>query len=78
MRANGIEIGEVPTERFVTASIKVDYLAPTPIDRTLTVRARAVEIGERKVVVESEVRVNDDVTARGHTIAVRMPDHLIA
>jgi len=74
MRARGIEIGDAPTARFATASLTVDYLKPTPIDGTLTVRARAVEIGERKVVVESEVRAGDLVTARGRAVAVRMPD----
>ena len=78
MRANGVEIGEAPTARFVTASLKVEYLKPTPIGEILTVRARAVEIGDRKVVVDSEVRCGDEITARGHTVAVRMPDRWIA
>jgi len=78
MRANGMEIGEVPTARFVTGSLKVDYLEPTPIDCELVIRARATEVGERKVIVDSEVIADDVVTARGHTIAVRMPDHLVA
>ena len=77
MRANGMEIGEVPTARFVTASLKVDYLKPTPIDCQLEIRARAIEVGERKVIVDSKVIADGVVTARGHTIAVRMPDHLI-
>lgn len=78
MRANGMEIGEVPTARFVTGSLKVDYLKPTPIDCELVIRARATEIGERKVIIDSEVIADGVVTARGHTIAVRMPDHLVA
>jgi len=72
MRAHGVEIGDAPTERFVTASLKVDYLKPTPIDCELEIRARATEIGERKVIVDSEVIADGVVTARGHTIAVRM------
>ena len=78
MRANKMEIGEVPTARFVTGSLKVDYLKPTPIDCELEIRARATEIGERKVIVDSEVIADGVVTARGHTIAVRMPEHLAA
>ena len=78
MRANGQEIGEVPTARFVTGSLKVDYLKPTPIDCELVIRARATEVGERKVIVDSEVLANGVVTAKGYTIAVRMPDHLVA
>jgi len=77
MRANGIEIGEAATERFVTGSLKVDYLAPTPIDCELVIRARAIEIGKRKVIVDAEVIAGGVVTARGHTIAVRMPEHML-
>lgn len=73
MRANGFEIGEIPTVRFVTASLKVDFLKPTPIEGLLTIRARAVEIGDRKVVIDAEVWSSGVVTARGHTIAVRLP-----
>ena len=78
MRADEMEIGEVPTARFVTGSLKVDYLKPTPIDCELEIRARATEVGERKVIVDSEVIADGVVTARGHTIAVRMPEHLAA
>ena len=76
MQANGMEIGQVPTERFVTASLKVDYLAPTPIDCELEVRARASEIGARKVLVDSEVLADGVVTARGHAVAIRMPESM--
>jgi len=78
MRARGIEIGEQPTVRFVTASLKVDYLAPTPIGHDLEIRARAVDMGERKVIVESEVAVGGVVTVKGRTVAVKMPDQLAA
>jgi acyl-coenzyme A thioesterase PaaI-like protein len=76
MRTRNVQIGEAPTERFVTASLQVDYLRPTPIGGILTVRARAVEVGDRKVVVRSEVLSGGVVTARGHAIAVRMPEHM--
>ena len=78
MRTNGMEIGGVPTVRFVTGSLRVDYLKPTPIDCELEVRARATEIGERKVLVDAELIAQGEVTARGHIVAVRMPDHLFS
>jgi acyl-coenzyme A thioesterase PaaI-like protein len=77
MRANGMEVGEVPTARFVTGSLKVDYLKPTPIGCELEIRARATEIGERKVIVDADVLADGVVTVRGHTIAVRLPDHMV-
>ena len=72
MGKNGMELGEVPTVRFVTGSLKVDFLAPTPIEAELEIRSRAVEIGDRKVIVESELSAGGLVTAKGRTVAVRM------
>jgi acyl-coenzyme A thioesterase PaaI-like protein len=74
MRERGIEVGDGPAERFVTGSLHVDYLKPTPLGVELEIRARATEIGERKVRVEAEVRAGGEVTARGHAIAIRMPE----
>ena len=77
MRANGKEIGESMTERFVTGSLKVDYLRPTPLGGEIEVRARAIEVGERKVIVESELIAGGEVCAKGLTVAVRMPEALL-
>lgn len=75
-RAAGREPGSAPALRFVTASLKVDYLAPTPQGVELELRGNAVEIKEKKVVVEVTVSANGQVTARGQVIAVRMPDSM--
>ena len=68
--------GELP--RFVTASLHVDYLRPTPLGPRLEIRGRATEVTERKVVVEARVLANDQVTARGVVVAVRMPEAMTA
>jgi acyl-coenzyme A thioesterase PaaI-like protein len=60
--------------RFVTASLQVDYLRPTPLGPEIEIRGRARESTERKVVVEARVLVNGQVTARGTVVAVRMPE----
>ncbi|MGB2713616.1 MAG: PaaI family thioesterase [Vicinamibacterales bacterium] len=73
-RAAGRKIGEVPSPRFVTASLNVDFLRPTPHGPELELHARATEIGLRKVTLDVEVSVDGVVTARGMVIAVRMPD----
>ncbi len=73
-RAAGREIGAGPAPRFVTASLKVEYLKPTPLGPELEVRARAVEVGERKVVVHATVSAGGRVTATGEVVAVRMPE----
>ena len=72
-RAQGREIGAGPAPRFVTASLRIEYLAPTPHGPELEVRARAVEVGARKVLVQATVTANGVVTARGEVVAVRMP-----
>ncbi len=60
--------------RFVTASLHVDHLRPTPLGPELQIRGRATEVSARKVVVEARVLVNGEVTARGVVVAVRMPE----
>jgi acyl-coenzyme A thioesterase PaaI-like protein len=73
-RAAGREIGAVPAPRFVTGSLRVDYLKPTPLGPEIVLRARAREIGSRKVTVDVSVEVEGVQTARGEVVAVRMPD----
>jgi acyl-coenzyme A thioesterase PaaI-like protein len=73
MAASGLVPGRDPTPRFVTASLQVDFLRPTPVGPELLLRARAVEKGERKVVVEVSVVAGDAECARARVIAVRAP-----
>jgi acyl-CoA thioesterase FadM len=60
----------------VTASLKVDYLKPTPLGVPLEVRARVREIKARKVVLDATVSANGVVTARGEVVTVQAPAHL--
>ena len=73
-RAAGREVGEAPAPRFVTGSLRVDYLKPTPLGPEIVLRARAREIGSRKVAVDVSVEVEGVQTARGEVVAVRMPE----
>mgnify|MGYP002390178689 FL=1 len=63
-----------PALRFVTASLQVDYLRPTPIDGPLELRGRIEEIKERKVVVTETLSAGGEICARGRVVAVLMPD----
>jgi len=76
-RAEGREMGTEPALRFVTASLHVDYLRPTPLDVPLEVRARVEEIKAKKVVVSATVSANGEVCARGKVVAVKMPEHMV-
>lgn len=73
-RAQGIEPGDGPLLRYVTASLQVDYLAPTPMGVDLHLRGRIEEVTERKVVVAETVHAGDAEVARGRLVAVRMPE----
>ncbi len=78
-RQEGHEPGDgAPVPRCVTASLKVDYLKPTPLGVLLRVHGRIVEIGAKKVVVASEVRAGDSVFATSLVVAVRAPQTMTA
>lgn len=73
-RAENRDMDSMPRLRYITASLKVDYLRPTPIDRDLTIRAKIEEITGRKVIVHSTLHAGDDICARGEVIVVQMPE----
>lgn len=73
MAADGATPGHDPTPRFVTASLHVDFLRPTPLGPELTLRGRAAETGARKVIVELGVFAGDVECARARVVAVRAP-----
>ena len=71
------EPGTEPPFRFVTASLQVDYLKPTPLNIKLEIRGKIVEIKGKKVITEITVSANGEVTARGRVVAVQMPENMI-
>jgi len=75
-RAEGREPGTNPPFRYVTGSLHVDYLLPTPLGVELEIRAKVEEIKGKKTIVTASVIAEGKVTAHGRVIAVRMPDHL--
>jgi acyl-coenzyme A thioesterase PaaI-like protein len=76
-RAAGRELGTEPAFRFVTASLHVDYLRPTPLGVPLEIRGRVEEIKGKKVVVAATVSAEGEVCARGQVVAVQMPEHMM-
>ena len=77
MAAAGATPGQDPTPRFVTASLHVEFLRPTPLGHELVLRARAEEIGERKVVVRLGVSAEGVECASARVVAVRAPKSMI-
>jgi len=76
-RAEGREMGTDPPLRFVTGSLHVRYIRPTPTGTPLEVRACVKEIKGRKVVVSATLSAKGQVCARGEVTAVQMPEHMM-
>lgn len=73
-RAERREMDTLPAHRFVTASLKVEYLRPTPLGPELLLRGRVRSISGKKVVVDIDLLVENEVTVRGEVVAVEMPE----
>ena len=76
-RAQGRPMDTEPPLRYVTASLHVDFLRPTPIGVPLEVRGRVKEIKGRKVVVDATLSAEGEVCARGQVVAVQMPEQMM-
>jgi acyl-coenzyme A thioesterase PaaI-like protein len=63
-----------PLARFVTASLKVDFRAPTPINTELTIRGKATEIKGRKVLVDLTLSAQGKLCAEGSAVMVQVPE----
>jgi acyl-coenzyme A thioesterase PaaI-like protein len=77
LRREGRQIGDGEAPRFVTASLQVEYLKPTPLGPELEIRGRIVEFADRKVILEETLSAEGVITARGRVVAVRMPEHMV-
>lgn len=65
-----------PPFRYVTASLKVDYLKPTPMGKQLKIRGKVIEINGRKVTVNITLSADDKICASGQVVAVQIPENL--
>ena len=73
-RAENRAMDTEPPLRYVTGSLHVDYLKPTPIDTMLELRGKVQEIKGRKVVVSVDLIANGQVCAKGQVVAVQAPE----
>jgi len=62
-------------KRFVTASLKVDFRAPTPIDTVLEIRGKVTEIKGRKVMVNLTLAAGGSLCAEGSVVMVQIPEN---
>jgi acyl-coenzyme A thioesterase PaaI-like protein len=72
-RAENRPLDSAPAVRCVTASLKVTYLQPTPIDGPLHLRGVITEIrNARKVTLTVTLSASGEVCAKGEVVAVRI------
>jgi acyl-coenzyme A thioesterase PaaI-like protein len=76
-RAENRELDSEPPLRFVTASLQVSYLKPTPLKGVLEIRGRVKELKGRKVIVEATIYAAGVATVRGEVVAVLMPESFL-
>ena len=76
-RHEGRPMGSSPPLRFVTASLHVDYLRPTPLGVPLEIRGKLEEVTAKKVVISATVSAKGETCARGKVVAVKMPEHMV-
>ena len=78
-RAAGREMGDGGEfMRFVTASLQVEFLSPTPIGVELVVRGQVLSIDGRKVTVSLLLNAGDLTCARGKMLAVQFRSKTVA
>lgn len=67
-----IEMKPGAMPRFVTASLQVDYLTPTPVGIEVELRARVEEIKKRKVTVSVTLSTKGTIHAKGQLVMVQI------
>jgi len=74
-RKNGYEPGDgVEPPRFVTASLHVDFIKPTPSGQLLKAVGTVEEIHPKKWKVYTKLYAKDTLCAKGEVIAAIMPN----
>lgn len=67
------ELSSAPLIWYVTASLRVTYRQPTPIDEPVELEATFREFGEKKAIVACTLSSGRELCAEGEVVAVRVP-----
>lgn len=77
-KSEGRKMDTQPELRYVTASIHVDYIKPTPINQELELIGRVKEIKGKKVIVEVKLYASGELCVKGEVIAIKIPENMIS
>lgn len=61
--------------RFVTASLKIDFRAPTPTNIEVEIRGKVNTIKRRKIVVDLTLSADGKLCAEGSAVMVQIPSN---
>lgn len=64
----------LPNIRFVTASLNINFLKPTPMGKVLDLRGDILEVTNKKVIMKLSVSVEGNTTVEATMVAVRIPE----
>lgn len=71
LRHVGLPLSSENLQRFITAHLEVDFLKPTPMHNSLEVVAVQIQVTDRKVELALELRIGEEIFAKGKMVAVR-------
>lgn len=77
-KSEGRKMDSQPELRYVTASIHVDYIKPTPINQELELIGRVKEIKGKKIIVEVKLYASGELCVKGEVIAIKIPENMIS
>ena len=70
-KAEKREIGTEPIIVYVTGSLFVKYLRPTPINRPVVLRAQVKEMTEKKIIISCSLFSRKKECAQGELVAIK-------
>lgn len=73
-KAEDRDLDSSPIYRYATGSLSVRYLAPTPTDAPVWIRARVTAVKGRKTTLVCKVFSGDIQTAEAEVVAIRVVD----
>lgn len=68
------DLDSKPVYRYATGTLSVKYLKPTPNDKTVELRAKVIEVKNRKTILKCEVFSSGILTAEADVVAIRVYD----
>ncbi len=72
-RAENRPLNSLPIIPFVTASLQISYLRPTPITVPLDLRAVISQQTKKKIIVSCALYANGETCVRAEGVIVRLP-----